>query len=54
MVWGWLAASTFILFVGLAMAELASAAPTSGGTVLLDVVIFPTAIQKGFVVGRRI
>lgn len=30
-VWGWLAASTFILFVGLAMAELASAAPTSGG-----------------------
>ncbi|CAE6457090.1 unnamed protein product [Rhizoctonia solani] len=31
MVWGWLAASIFILFVGLAMAELASAAPTSGG-----------------------
>ncbi|CEL55191.1 GABA-specific permease OS=Saccharomyces cerevisiae (strain ATCC 204508 / S288c) GN=UGA4 PE=1 SV=1 [Rhizoctonia solani AG-1 IB] len=31
MIWGWLAASIFILFVGLAMAELASAAPTSGG-----------------------
>ncbi|ELU40122.1 APC amino acid permease [Rhizoctonia solani AG-1 IA] len=31
MIWGWLAASFFILFVGLAMAELASAAPTSGG-----------------------
>lgn len=31
MVWGWLAASVFILFVGLAMAELASAAPTAGG-----------------------
>ncbi|KAB5594905.1 Amino acid permease [Ceratobasidium theobromae] len=31
MVWGWLAASTFIMFVGLALAELASAAPTSGG-----------------------
>lgn len=31
MVWGWLVASIFILFVGLAMAELASAAPTSGG-----------------------
>ncbi|CUA75899.1 putative amino-acid permease PB24D3,02c [Schizosaccharomyces pombe 972h-] [Rhizoctonia solani] len=31
MVWGWLAASIFILFVGMAMAELASAAPTSGG-----------------------
>ncbi|CAE6533546.1 unnamed protein product, partial [Rhizoctonia solani] len=31
MVWGWFAASIFIMFVGLAMAELASAAPTSGG-----------------------
>ncbi|KAH7342012.1 APC amino acid permease [Rhizoctonia solani] len=31
MVWGWLAASILIMFVGLALAELASAAPTSGG-----------------------
>ncbi|KAF5323197.1 hypothetical protein D9758_016727 [Tetrapyrgos nigripes] len=31
MVWGWAVASIFIMFVGLAMAELASAAPTSGG-----------------------
>jgi len=31
MVWGWMVASIFILIVGLAMAELASAAPTSGG-----------------------
>ncbi|KAF7294711.1 Gaba permease [Mycena indigotica] len=31
MVWGWAVASIFILFVGMAMAELASAAPTSGG-----------------------
>ncbi|KAG8748121.1 GABA-specific high-affinity permease [Ceratobasidium sp. 414] len=31
MIWGWLVASFFILFVGLALAELASAAPTSGG-----------------------
>ncbi|KJA15150.1 hypothetical protein HYPSUDRAFT_80625 [Hypholoma sublateritium FD-334 SS-4] len=31
MVWGWLVASVFIFIVGLAMAELASAAPTSGG-----------------------
>ncbi|CAE6514963.1 unnamed protein product [Rhizoctonia solani] len=31
MVWGWLAASVMIMFVGLALAELASAAPTSGG-----------------------
>ncbi|EJF60127.1 APC amino acid permease [Dichomitus squalens LYAD-421 SS1] len=31
MVWGWLVASIFILLVGMAMAELASAAPTSGG-----------------------
>ncbi|KAL4246862.1 Amino Acid-Polyamine-Organocation Transporter [Abortiporus biennis] len=31
MVWGWAVASIFILFVGMAMGELASAAPTSGG-----------------------
>ncbi|KAG0693916.1 amino acid/polyamine transporter I [Suillus ampliporus] len=31
MVWGWAVASPFILCIGLAMAELASAAPTSGG-----------------------
>ncbi|KAI0027526.1 APC amino acid permease [Vararia minispora EC-137] len=31
MVWGWAVASLFILCVGLSMAELASAAPTSGG-----------------------
>ncbi|TFK69788.1 amino acid transporter [Pluteus cervinus] len=31
MVWGWAVASLFILFIGIAMAELASAAPTSGG-----------------------
>ncbi|KAF8582849.1 amino acid transporter [Ramaria rubella] len=31
MVWGWLVPSCFILTIGMAMAELASAAPTSGG-----------------------
>ncbi|KAI0297037.1 amino acid/polyamine transporter I [Multifurca ochricompacta] len=31
MVWGWAVASVFILIIGLSMAELASAAPTSGG-----------------------
>ncbi|KAF5381880.1 hypothetical protein D9757_007582 [Collybiopsis confluens] len=31
MIWGWAVASLFILTIGLAMAELASAAPTSGG-----------------------
>ncbi|OSX57964.1 hypothetical protein POSPLADRAFT_1076097 [Postia placenta MAD-698-R-SB12] len=31
MVWGWAVASFFILLVGMSMAELASAAPTSGG-----------------------
>ncbi|KDQ54536.1 hypothetical protein JAAARDRAFT_196453 [Jaapia argillacea MUCL 33604] len=31
MVWGWAVAAFFILLVGLAMAELGSAAPTSGG-----------------------
>jgi len=31
MVWGWLTASVFVMSIALAMAELASAAPTSGG-----------------------
>ncbi|KAF8797704.1 amino acid transporter [Phlegmacium glaucopus] len=31
MVWGWLVASIFVMTIGLSMAELASAAPTSGG-----------------------
>ncbi|KAG2072013.1 amino acid transporter [Suillus decipiens] len=31
MVWGWLVTSLFILCVGMSMAELGSAAPTSGG-----------------------
>ncbi|KAF9006941.1 amino acid transporter [Cyathus striatus] len=31
MVWGWLVASIFVLTIGISMAELASAAPTSGG-----------------------
>ncbi|KAF8330588.1 amino acid/polyamine transporter I [Cantharellus anzutake] len=31
MVWGWLVASLFLMTIALAMAELASAAPTSGG-----------------------
>lgn len=31
MVWGWAVGSVFILFVGMSMAELGSAAPTSGG-----------------------
>jgi len=31
MVWGWFVASMFIMFIGLAMADLGSALPTSGG-----------------------
>ncbi|KAF9031821.1 APC amino acid permease [Hymenopellis radicata] len=31
MIWGWLIASIFIVFIGLAMAELGSAQPTCGG-----------------------
>lgn len=31
MVWGWFIASGFIFMVGLAMADLASSMPTSGG-----------------------
>ena len=31
MVWGWAVVSIAVLFIGMSMAELASAAPTSGG-----------------------
>ncbi|KAH9477067.1 putative amino-acid permease C11D3.08c [Psilocybe cubensis] len=31
MVWGWMVASLFVVLIGIAIAELASAAPTSGG-----------------------
>lgn len=31
MIWGWFVASIFVLLIGLSMAELASAMPTSGG-----------------------
>ncbi|KAJ7511673.1 APC amino acid permease [Mycena galericulata] len=31
MIWGWATSSVFIMFIALAMAELGSAAPTSGG-----------------------
>lgn len=31
MVWGWLLSSVLIMFIGLAMADLASSMPTSGG-----------------------
>ncbi|ODQ77943.1 hypothetical protein BABINDRAFT_40474 [Babjeviella inositovora NRRL Y-12698] len=31
MIWGWFVASSFILLIGIAMAELGSAMPTSGG-----------------------
>ncbi|KAJ7635804.1 amino acid/polyamine transporter I [Mycena polygramma] len=31
MVWGWATSSVFIMFIAMAMAELSSAAPTSGG-----------------------
>jgi amino acid transporter len=33
----WLVGSIFILFIGMAMADLASAAPTSGGVCFLEV-----------------
>ena len=38
MVWGWAAASVGIFLVGVSMAELASAAPTSGGVMSLSTV----------------
>jgi hypothetical protein len=34
LVWGWFLASMFIFIVGLAMADLGSAMPTSGGCVI--------------------
>lgn len=38
MVWGWVVASLGVLLVGISMAELASAAPTSGGVKNFSVV----------------
>jgi amino acid transporter len=37
MVWGWVVASVGVLLVGISMAELASAAPTSGGVITFSV-----------------
>jgi amino acid transporter len=31
MIWGWVISSGFICFIGLAMSDLASSMPTSGG-----------------------
>jgi amino acid permease len=41
LVWGWFLASGFIFIVGLAMADLGSSMPTSGGTV----VSFPSILS---------
>lgn len=38
----WAVASIFILFVGMSMAELASAAPTSGGVRLMPILWIPS------------
>lgn len=48
MVWGWLVASFFILCIGFSMAELASAAPTSGG------VHFPPQIPTSYSDGESV
>lgn len=47
MVWGWAVASIGILLVGISMAELASAAPTSGGVTSFSAV-HEVASFKGF------
>jgi amino acid transporter len=47
MVWGWAVASIGVFFVGLSMAELASAAPTSGG--VMSFLCCPESVSlKGF------
>ncbi|KAJ3527418.1 hypothetical protein NM688_g8127 [Phlebia brevispora] len=46
MIWGWMTASIFILFVGMAMAELGSAAPTSWWSVLLDTLAVIKALAE--------
>ena len=46
MVWGWAVASLGVLFVGISMAELASAAPTSGGVTSL-LAALETTLLKG-------
>ena len=48
MVWGWAVASIGVLLVGISMAELASAAPTSGGVTSLSAARGPTMLNALF------
>ncbi|KAJ6536821.1 amino acid/polyamine transporter I [Mycena capillaripes] len=43
MVWGWVVSSVFIMFIAMAMAELGSAAPTSG---IIPESVYQSAINK--------
>ena len=45
MVWGWAVASIGVLLVGISMAELASAAPTSGGVTTFPAVHGATTLR---------
>lgn len=45
MVWGWAVASIGVLLVGISMAELASAAPTSGGVTSFSVAHEATSLN---------
>ncbi|KIK52793.1 hypothetical protein GYMLUDRAFT_207812 [Collybiopsis luxurians FD-317 M1] len=46
MVWGWLTGSVFILCIAASIAELGSAAPTSGGLYYWTFALAPEVIQK--------
>lgn len=46
MTWGWLTASCFILTIGLSMAEMGSAMPTSGGLYWWTFKFAPVSIRK--------
>ena len=45
MVWGWAVASIGVLLVGISMAELASAAPTSGGVTSFSATLGTTMLS---------
>lgn len=48
MTWGWLAASIFILTVGISMSEMGSAMPTSGGLYFWTFKLAPEKLRKPF------
>ncbi|KAJ7219695.1 hypothetical protein B0H12DRAFT_1152574 [Mycena haematopus] len=54
MIWGWATASVFLMFIAMAMAELSSAAPTSGTRPLLWTYKYSSPRTRNYSVGSYI